>query len=321
MERLYEGFRAAGFSYRSARGPEPKPQRWDRPPLFTDLLLAGQPLQEFLGVGTRLAVDELADVYERFIAGYLYSRRFHSQHSDEWLRRSCKLGYYEGHSLFTRPAALRLGLHRNLMEFAALVAYNAPADIEHGKGTFTVFAVREGLKFGVSGGRLVTNLRRARRKITVCHPLSRVPRPCDLPRGSRAPLGQATFFDTLREWLERHEARLGTFGAALQLGLQILWWRVMPGTVPGRLRLLAAYEYSADALSAACEEARRYDSFDNPVQALKNLLHPTFMTMREFVEMFGDPHRKLTRPVPASIRQKWDQAINSLDPAYQGGAT
>jgi hypothetical protein len=211
----------------------------------------------------------------------------------------------------------RLGLHLNLIEFAALVAYNNTVHFEHSPDTFTVFTVKEGLKFGVSGGRLVSNLRRARREIP-CRGLKVMPRLIGYDRREHEPLEEASLFDVLRGWLDRHSERLGEFGKALGLGLQSLWWRVPPGVVPGRLRLLAAYEYSAEALSAACEQARRYDSFDGPIAILKELFHPKFVTMREFAEMFGDPHRRVTTPVPASVRQKWDQAINSLDPGYQG---
>lgn len=320
VERLYEHFYAAGFDYRAAKATKAQPCRWMRPPLYTRLKLAGEPMQPYLSVPVVGTPDALCDVYERFIGGFLYSKQLNDTDAGTWLHDALGLGRYEARCLFARPQFNyeRLGLHQNLVQFAALVGYNHPASVEKGNETFVVTSEREGLQFGVRNGRLVSNLRRERRQIPVRFLASGTGNLADLSRGEYESTARAGLLDTLWRWTAANRARLGDLADALQLGLTIVWWRSPPGWAPGGLRLLLCAEQSRTALSAACVTARQYDNFEDPVTTLKGLFVPGFVKPKEFAELFGDPHQRVTTPVPASIRQKWDQAINSLDPGYGG---
>lgn len=320
VERLYEHFYDAGFDYRAAKAVKAEPCRWLRPPLYTRLKLAGEPMQPYLAVPVAGTPDALCDVYERFIGGFLYSKQLHDTDSDTWLAGALGLGRYEARCLFARPQFNheRLGLHQHLVQFAALVGYNHPASVEKGNETFVVVSERDGLQFGVRDGRLVSNLRRERRQIPVRFLASGTGSLADLTRGGYESNARSTLLDTLWRWTAANRARLGDTADALQLGLTILWWRMPAGAAPGGLRLLLCAEQSRPALQSACGKARQYESFEDPITTLKGLFVPGFVKPKEFAEMFGDPHQRVTTPVPASIRQKWDQAINSLDPGHGG---
>ncbi len=330
-----EHLKGVGFDYEASRTVEPRPCSWYRPPLVTDLKLSGAPLGEYLFVKVDRTVDELVDIYERFVAGFIYSRteakteamrrgerrgtRRRGMPSDRWLADALSIEYYMARTHFVRPVrgAERLGLHQNLVEFAALVAYNHPVHLEHGEDTFVAVSVRDGLSFGVRGGRLVSNLPRERRKIPVRGLANPGGRLVDLPRGMPEQTLEPLLYDTLRLWLEENQEKVGETAAALLLALTIMRWR-SPYAIPGALRTLVSFERSRKALVQACAEARGFEHFDDPQKTLRELFVPHFITVQEFAEMFGNPYQRVALPLSDRTRQKWAQAINSLDPGYQG---
>jgi hypothetical protein len=320
---LFEHFSRAGFDYTAARAIEPRRHSWPRPPLFTRLELGGEPLQRYLAVAAPHSADDLVDVYERFIAGYLYSRaegRLERKvlPSGKYLRRELSIPFYPGRMLFADPGAnrLRLDTHLNLVQFAALAAYNHGCHLEHGPDTFVAITVPDARVFGVRAGRLVSNLRKPRREIPVRFLSNPEGNLVDLPRPALERSAAASAYDVLRQWLERNSERLGERGEALLLAVSILRWH-RPSFPPTALGHLFGYERSGDALRAACESARGYDRFDEPLKQLKEIFTPLFASVSDFHELFGNPSQKLSKPLSANTRLKWDQAINSLDPAAQ----
>jgi hypothetical protein len=313
IERLYAGFAQAGFDYREAERTRTHSCMWTRPPLFTTLELNGEPMQMYLNIPVIFRADEMTDIYDRFIAGFLFSNKFRRAHSDQWLRRKLKIQHYTGRSLFVRPKPhrVRFGLHMNLVQFAALVAYNHRAEIEEGPDTFVVTTPKTGYSFGVRGGRLVTNLRRHRE--VICKGLSYPSGLQHMRRGDLERDAEPTLFDTLKTWSAQNVQRLGQQALALHLGVEILRWRSTPGGVPGQLRLLTSYQHSTDALAKACADARQYESFASPLKALWDLFSP-FIGRRDFENQFGS-HAQL--PLPDGLKSRWDLAINTLDPRYE----
>jgi hypothetical protein len=309
--------REAGFSWKEAHERAPRRQR-RMPPLFTDLRLGSEPLQVYLSLPVPGPVDALADVYERFITVYLISKAYIAEPPQEWLKRALALPRQLGESHFVEAVfhTHRLSLHLNLMEFAALAAYNHPVDVEHGPTTFAVTSRRTGLRFGVKDGQMISNMRRRRQTIPVRSLLVKEGRLVDIPRGRPRSWG-APLFDVLHAWVDRQAGRLGGLASALHLGLEILWARTPPGSLPHELRMLGTYERSREALVDACKEARRYEQFDDPVSTLKQLFAPEFIPVSEFIELFGHPDRRVMRPVPEAVRQRWDRAIDALDPRIE----
>jgi len=310
------GYRATDTVAEAPRLP------WDRPRLFTDLDLGGQDLQPYLAI--RCALDEsgLVDAYERFIAGFLFKRALHKFHPDIWLKESTGIPYLDARMLFPRPGfnQERRDYHLNLVQFAALVAYNHDTHIEHGPATFVVALPGSALQFGVRDGRLVSNLERERRKIPV--------RGLEVPGGrlvdfSRVAYGDvasrkgSVVYDTLRAWVTERAGALGSRAAGLLFALSIMRWR-MPYHVPLVLRLAGATASSAEALHDACRQARDWRYFDEPYRQMKELFVPAFLEWTDFGELFGGPPRRGTTPVSKELGQKWDSAIESLDPGQQG---
>lgn len=309
-------FGELGFDAAEARLVDPTPVLWSRPPLFTELMLSGRDVQEYLRVTTPLAVDTMADLYERFIAMYLYRRP--KPTSDRWWRRQLGWGGTQTSALFSRPGFNQegLGRHVNLIEFAAFVAYNFKVYTRHAHNTFEVVDARLGFRFGVEEGRLITNLGVQRRGIPV-RGLEAWPRLVGIQRGELAEAAEGNLYDVLWRWLQPRRRRLGAMADAMCVCLQALRWS-HPRRVPGTLRLVASPETSRAALQDACDRARGYGQFDNPITKLKELFHPHFLTRTEFAGLFGSPYQRVATPLPDKVRQKWDQAIDSLDPGHQG---
>lgn len=317
---LFEHFTYAGFNYNAAREIEPRSHLWLRPPLFTGLELGSEPLQQHLAVPSPLSADALVDVYERFIAGYLYTQaegRGERKRlpSGKYLRKELGLPFYRGRMLFAdpRPGRKRLDAHLNLVQFAALAAYSHRCHIEHGPDTFVAITVPDARQFGVRAGRLVSNLKKPRREIPVRFLKNRAGNLVDLPRGEPEAFAGELAYDVLRQWLEQHRNRLGARGEALQLAVTLMRWS-RPSLMPEPMRHLFGYERSQDALRAACSQARGYQRFDNPLVTLKELFVPHFVTAADFNDLFG---QKGITPLAGGQRLEWDQAINSLDPGYE----
>jgi hypothetical protein len=334
---VYEQMREAGFDFGAARATDTRPCLWVRPPLLTELELGGKRLQPHLSVQLRRSPEDLVDIYERFVGGFIYTRaetkpfesplvatphirgagRPRSISSDRWFQRELVVKYHIARSLFVKPApgALRLGLHMHLVQFAALVAYNHRCHLEHGESTFVAITVQEALQFGVRDGRLVSNLTSVRREIPVRGLANPQGRLVDLPRGEPELNDEPNLYDTARCWLEANRRRLGKTGQALELAVNILRWH-SPRAVPGMLRLLVSFERSRKALTETCAEARGYERFDDPMTTLRTMFVPHFVTSSEFARLFGNPYYQVALPLSERVRQRWDQALNELDPHY-----
>jgi hypothetical protein len=82
------------------------------------------------------------------------------------------------------------------------------------------------------------------------------------------------------------------------------------------LRLLVSFERSRKALTETCAEARGYERFDDPMTTLRTMFVPHFVTSSEFARLFGNPYYQVALPLSERVRQRWDQALNELDPHY-----
>jgi hypothetical protein len=308
---------------------------WARPPLFSDLMLDDVPMQTHLNIPTTLRVDDLEHLYDEFISGFLYSKQRSvkrdekgnviggPQPSDVWLQKELKLPTTVAGSLFTRAETPkeRLGLHMNLVQFAALVAYNnRPSSIERGPETFVVnvSTATAGFSFGVRDGRLVSNLKVQRREIP-CRGLFCRDGLENLHYGEMGRSEEPNLLDTMKTWAAQQTPRLGDRGRAMHLGVQILWWRSFGRNVPGRLQLLTSPDHSTQALIEACEQARGYADYERPQFILRSIFAP-FFRVADLDQMFGETWREIPTPIPERVRQRWDWAINSIDPAFSGTA-
>lgn len=315
--RVAEHLREAGCNWRTsapARQEMVPPVPWHRPPLFSDAMLGDEPIQDYLGVRCGLAVDQMLDVYERFIAGYLLTRNYADTDSVEWLRRELKLNWQMAKSLFT-PASNAKGWCLNLAQFAALVAYNHRTGIEHGSQTLVVTAPRSGARFGVQRGQPISNFD------THLY-VGELPKTPGRDRLAYGEMGEpdmspGTLLDVIKTWLLLNAERVGpAVGEAIYIGLHVLYWRSWSPAAPVELQMLVSYERSAEALAEACKDALRFDEFRDPYNRLKEIFTPHFLTQKDFSELFN-PHQRVTTPVPPGIRQKWERAIKSLLPGEE----
>lgn len=317
VSNLADLFREVGFNWRAYERIKPRPAVWVRPPLFTDLCLGAQDMQGYLGVQVRLGIDEMLDVYERFISGYLYTKNYWDVEADQWLRRQLNMLPAVARSLFTpsKVGSLRTAHQANLVQLAAVVAYNYQVDYEHGPDSFVVRALRNAAEFGVRDGRVVSNaaLKWGHRMPSV--KLGKGHNKLVLAVRGEGEVFPATLFEVMRAWLEENTERLGERGRAMGLGLQILRWR-MP-TAPAKFWRLVSREFGKEALASACRDARHFDEHHDPIIFLREIFTPHFITPSDFADLFGNPHQRVTTPVPQALRQKWGRAINSLDPGKE----
>lgn len=248
---LVEQFSLAGFDHKEATDIPLITERWPRPPFVTDLDLGGEPLMPYLIVPT-LKVDELVNVYEQFIAGYLYSRRLHNFHPDRWLRANLKLQHYEAKRFFSRPRPSfnekLLNLHLNLVQFAGLVLQNVEnCTVIEGHNTFLVTANSRNSRvsqFGVLDGQFVSNLK-CQRRIPVrflCSPDGKL---SHLAQSFGAEASEKPgLYDQLALWLR---SQVGPRSEALKIGLLALRWS-KPEGAQGHILDLGRYEHSHNVL-------------------------------------------------------------------------
>jgi hypothetical protein len=311
---IAQQFREAGFNWRAYERIKPRPGVWIRPPLFSTLLMGAQQMQGYLAIPTHLGADELLDIYERFISGFMYSKNYWDADADQWLRRELRMQYPIARSLFTpsNVGRLRAAHHAHLVQFAALVSYNYSVDFEHGPDTFVARLTRNAAQFGVREGKLVSNAAgKWGREVTPARLAGGHDALVHAVRGE-AEVFAGTLFEVMRAWLDENAPRLGELGQALGLGLRILRWR-SPG-VPVEFWKLVSREFSTEALAAACGDARHFNYQRDPFNFLKELFTPHFISLGDFADLFGHPHQRVTTPVSPTLRQKWERAINSLDP-------
>jgi hypothetical protein len=301
-----------GFGWEAAReAGETFP--WSRPPLLTSSRLAGVPLQPHIAVPVALDADDLVNVYEEFVYHAITRRELMSRDIPGWFTGRLRSTTKAMQLLFVPPDEryLRLGFHLNLVQFAALVAYNQDAYVEEGPDTFITTVRGQGYRFGIEGGRLIANFkgnqsRRRVRQLQSSRRLSEIAR--GLPTFAPGP----TLFDKAAGYLDRNESRIGLEFGPLDLALRTLWWRT-GGDVPAALIDLTFRESSKDALRAAVKEARQYMHFVDPMKSLAEIFVPQFMTLRRFTKLFGNPFQTAVSPTPF-MQRRWEAALSELDP-------
>lgn len=315
QEFLIPHLRRVGYGPRPHKLGRGKRFAWQRPPFHTGLVLAQRPLQEHLAVPCNRSVDDLVDIYERFIGGYVRGRKFGAQKPDFFIARSLGVHLLSARQLFVPPAEgrLRLDLHLMLVQFAQLVAYNHECEVEEGEDTFAV-TVAEGLQFGVRCGKLISNLRRQpRREIPVRFLRAEGGSLANIARGTPVMLDHGTAYDTVRYWLTREEAKLGMEAEPLQFALNLLWWRTA-GVPLLSLQSLACAEGSDEALHEALQLARQFESFDDPLQALHDIFVPQFLSQPRFSKLFGSVYQTRAKGYSPRMKQKWLTALEELEP-------
>jgi len=306
-----------GFGFAQAIAePPPVTAQWCRPPLFTSLVYRGEPLQPHLAVPVDIGIEDVVDVYERFIAGYIRRKKFKHTDTDAWFGRHLKIGVRAAAMVFVRPAfnRNRLDMHLNLVQFAALVQYNFECDVEVGADTYVVRVIPEGFEFGVRRGELVTNLGKDLPAIVVRGLHSPTGSLADIARGEPVDGVKPSLFDSIYAWLTQRREQLGLECEPLMFILQVLWARGM-GMVPFALLGLKVRTRSREALRYALKDARQWRLYERPLVALHEILVPQFLGNREFSEYFGSPvAKKNLNPVPPEVARRWDNALFELDP-------
>lgn len=310
----------AGFEPDDARA-RVKPCVWHRPPLFTEMELAGEPLQRHLVTRIHLDIEDTVDVYERFLGGFLYSSTLREAGSVRWLGRALDLSLYAAKHVFPapQPGKARLGLHLHAVQLAALVAYNFDATVEQSPDTF---AVEVGdFVFGIQDGQVLSNLNQRPRARTVKG--LRAPQDGNLSsiaRGMARLPTTTSSFDACRRWIASHREELNAAGPdtdiAVDMALEILWWRYA-GHFPSRLQELRFNESSDKYLHLACEQAREFEHFARPMIGLYEIFVPQFLSRREFTGHFGNHCQPLAVPLSNRMKAKWEAAIEDLDPGPQ----
>jgi hypothetical protein len=295
----------AGFCWEATRDVPEFAYDWPRPPLFSDARLAGIELQPHIAVPMDRGTDDLVNVYEEFI-GAAFRKENLRVNASRWFARRLSWNYRVMDMLFT-PGRDRYNLHLNLVQFAALVAYNYPSDIVETDNTFLVTDRDFGFRFGVEAGRLVTNRRR-------------VDKPCGflrakgglskIARGASEVPDSPTMYDVTLAWLHRRNREIGVELESLTLALQVLWWR-MGGRFPSKLWNLQLRESSVAALRRAVQEARDYMDFSYPYRTLYEIFVPQLMRENDFCRKFG---YTAVHPPTERARKRWDAALDALDP-------
>lgn len=311
-----EYLRGAGFNWSSKpRKPAP-PRMWHRPPLVTDLEISGLALQPHLALPVKTSADALVDIYERFIAGYLRKRRFHDTHSVDWLRKEAGITSLQARSLFTDPqeGKLRLGLHHNLIQFAALVHYNVESVLQRGPNTFKVTTLPDYYVFGVRDGELVSNQRRDLRVIPVAG-LTSKEGDLQLAVRGKGERSESCILDVVADWADTQQRVLGADHLGLITALRVLWWRGTRHSFES-IRALMFKSTSAEAWAKALAEASRHRSFEDPLDSLGQIMAPEFMNMRKFRSLFSQSHARGVKPSEAT-HGRWDETLMRLEAGFE----
>jgi hypothetical protein len=297
----------AGFGWEATRQVPDFSYDWPRPPLFSDALLAGIELQPHIAVPMDRGPDDLVNVYEEFIHTALRLEKLRVNPS-RWFARRMSWNYRVMDMLFT-PGLGRRNLHLNLVQYAALVAYNHEVDIVETNDTFVVTEKKWGFRFGVEGGCLVSN-RRKRGGERRCGFLSARGGLLKIARGLPDVPDSPTMYDVTLAWLYRRNREIGVELESLQLALQVLWWR-MAGRFPSMLWDLQLKESSLVARRRAVKEARNYMDFTSPYRTLKEIFVPQLMRQNDFFRKFG---YNVPYPLTEKTKKRWDEALDYLDP-------
>lgn len=313
---LARGLAGAGFDYKAARGEEAIVLSCGRPALWTDLRLSGEALQPHISTSVELTLDEMCEVYERYVAGFILTRQLSvGGTEDQWLRQQLQFTARQTRQIFLSPGIqpLRQTVHWHLVQMAGLIAQNFECRVEESPDTFAVYTEKEGFKFGVMGGRMLSNIAKP---IPVRFMASSSARLQDACPEEHFGVAAPTLYDTMQKWLEVRAEVLRDAHAPLATALTAMRWR-SPYVVPAPLQTLAMRDYSKDRLREACEEARGFRDLSAPLEGLRTLFVPYFMTTSAFNEHFGTPYARAHDTVTSDVAAAWEAAINSLVPAEE----
>jgi hypothetical protein len=310
---LRDYLRGMGFDWRACTGEAPRPAPWSRPPLVTDLELAGRPLQPYIAAPCRLSAADMVDVYERFIAGYIQRRTFHDHAPNHWLRRQLRVEREHGRRLFTeiQPGSQRLSLHLNLVQVAALAHYNCPSALEEGPDTFKVTTLPDFYVFGVKEGELVTNSKRQAKKVPVRFLRSETGNLQTIARGWPG-YGASGVAERILPWAKANRKKLGDDYEAVLMALSILYWRKKEDPFQA-LRDLTYRERTPKAWAAALKEAFRHREMADPAKSLMRIFVPQFMPADEFRQAFTNADAPTAGVVSEAMAQKWDRVLRDLE--------
>jgi hypothetical protein len=288
-------------------GRKVKPRLWTRPPLYTNLTLLGEPLQPYLEVSCDLALEELVDVYEEFVAGFVDSDDLCDNDPTQWLAENLNLSPAVGKMLFAKPLGSVAGqqVHRlaNIIQFAALASYNFP----HTKiVTSDAFVVRVGgMEFGAVNGAFISNMHyEDYQKL----PAVRMFRESlwELPRSAARRRHSVTIHDRLGYWAETQPET-----NALQLALAILWWRNSNGSTTTFQRMFQPKKLKPP-VDEAVRRAREILGSSNPLTELRDIFVPMHMPINEFIKLFASPYQKMKLPLSEELRRKFEEALDQL---------
>jgi len=290
-------------------GRKVKPRLWTRPPLYTNLTLLGEPLQPYLEVACDLALEELVDVYEQFVAGYVASDDLRGILSDDWLGEHLNLASPVARMLFAPPLGAVVGCrsHKlaNILQFAALVSYNFPHTKIITSDAFVVRVEDTGYSFGAMNGAFISNMR--------YEDTQKLP-PVRMFRGSLWELARSAarrrhsmmIHDRLGYWAETQpEAN------ALQLALAILWWRNSNSSATTFQRMFLPKK-PKPPVDEAVRRAREVLDSGNPLAELKDVFVPMHMPINEFIKLFASPYQKMKLPLSEEMRRKFEESLDQL---------
>lgn len=293
-------------------GRKVKPRLWTRPPLYTNLKLRGELLQPYVEVQCDLGLDELLDVYETFIAGFVMKDDdFTDIESDDWLGSSLHLAPSIARMLFAPPfgGVRGHGLHllANIIQFAALVSYNFPHTTLVTEDAFVVRVSDTEYGFGVMNRTFVSNMYYELRD-TQKLPATRMFRGSlwELPRSAARRRHTVTIHDRLAYWAESQPE-----AEALQLALAILWWRNCSSSGNIFHRMFKP-EKSKPPIEDAVHRGRKALDSENPLTALRDVFVPSHMLVSEFIARFASPYRKLKLPLSEEMRAKFERSLDQL---------
>lgn len=283
-------------------GKKVKPRLWTRPPLYTHLTLLDEPLQPFLEVMVGRTLDEMVDVYEQFVAGYLVAKEF-DMDSTGWLGRMLGMSARDSRMLFAPAEGRRAHLFANLIQFAALVSYNVSSTRSTTADSFVVTTAYLGYRFGVRDGTFISN-------VNYAEPQKQLDLRVyngslwDLPRTAAVKRKrEITIHDQLSYWaLQQPQAE------ELLLALRILWWRSRTSST-ARFEQMFKPEIVTPTAEAITAARVALDS-DNPLDALREVF--VHMPIAEFIRRFASPYRKLKLPLSEEMRQKFEFSLSEL---------
>jgi hypothetical protein len=219
--------------------------------------------------------------------------------------------------LFTRPeaGALRLGLHHNLVQIAALVYYSTDAVLQQGPDTFKVTTLPDYYVFGVREGQLVTNQSRGHRHIPVRHLKTKGGELQSSARG-RGERGESSILEIVHHWADKRRVTLGTDYEGLTVALRTLWWRTKHHRYSS-LRNLSFKSTGDEAWQQALREARGHRGLEHPLRCMQEMLVPEFMSLRRFRTLFSNPQQHRALPPSPATHRRWDEVLAGLEAGFE----